>query len=137
MTYRHAGSQPVYAPNSYGGPEADPLRGADLGWTVETGELGRYAYEKHAEDDDFGQAGSLYRDVMADTDREHLASNIVAHASDHVTDEMQLRVIAYWASVDPQLGARVAAGLGKGDGSSSDGRAEAAARLVAARANRA
>ena len=26
MTYRHAGSQPVYAPNSYGGPQADPSK---------------------------------------------------------------------------------------------------------------
>src|SRR5258705_8235953 len=24
MTFRHAGNQPVYAPNSYGGPQADP-----------------------------------------------------------------------------------------------------------------
>ena len=24
MTYRHAGDQPVYAPNSHGGPMADP-----------------------------------------------------------------------------------------------------------------
>ena len=32
MTYHHAGAQPVYARNSYGGPEADPQRGADLGW---------------------------------------------------------------------------------------------------------
>ena len=137
MTYRHPGAQPVYAPNSHGGPQADPLRAADLGWTVGSGELGRYAYEKHAEDDDFGQPGSLYRDVMDDTDREHLVSNIVAHAGDRVTDEVQLRVIAYWASVDPQLGARVATGLGKTDGSSPDGRAQAAAELVAARANRA
>jgi len=138
MTYRHAGSEPVYAPNSHGGPQADPLRAADLGWTVASGELGRYAYEKHAEDDDFGQAGTLYRDVMDDTDREHLITNIVAHASDRVTDEVQLRVIAYWASVDPQLGARVAAGLGKTNGSSSDGPTSAqATELVAARANRA
>src|SRR6202165_5556441 len=48
MTYRHAGAQPVYAPNSYGGPRADPQNGADLGWSVAAGELGRYAYEKHA-----------------------------------------------------------------------------------------
>ena len=27
MTYHHAGSQPVYAPNSYGGPAADPAKG--------------------------------------------------------------------------------------------------------------
>ena len=27
MTYHHAGDQPVYAPNSYGGPAADPAKG--------------------------------------------------------------------------------------------------------------
>ena len=32
MTYRHAGDQPVYAPNSYGGPMADPALGAEIGW---------------------------------------------------------------------------------------------------------
>jgi catalase len=132
MTYRHAGAQPVYAPNSYGGPQADPTGGADLGWAVETSELGRYAYEKHAEDDDFGQAGTLYRDVMSDTDREHLAANIIGHASDHLSNAMQSRVIAYWTSVDAQLGARVAAGLGHGGAGLGE-----ATELVAVRANRA
>jgi catalase len=69
MTYRHAGAQPVYAPNSYGGPAADPERAGAVAWSVEAGDLGRYAYEKHAEDDDFGQAGTLYREVMDDTAR--------------------------------------------------------------------
>jgi catalase len=137
MTYRHAGAQPVYAPNSYGGPQADTQRGADLGWSVEAGELGRYAYEKHAEDDDFVQPGTLYREVMSDTDREHLVTNIVRHSSQEVGDQMQLRVIAYWTNVDAQLGARVAAGLGRGNGR-TDGRAsKEAAELVAGRANRA
>jgi len=137
MTYRHAGAQPVYAPNSFGGPQADTERGKDPGWDVEAGELGRYAYEKHAEDDDFGQPGALYREVMSDTDREHLVTNIVGHASDEVSDDMQLRVIAYWANVDPELGARVAAGLGHGNGSAANGAFAKAAELVAARANRA
>jgi catalase len=139
MAYRHSGSQPVYAPNSYGGPQADPMGAADLGWSFGGGELGRYAYEKHAEDDDFGQPGTLYREVMDDTDREQLVANIVGHASADVTDEIQQRVIAYWASVDPQLGARVAAGLGHGNGSSPDGAGTSseADELVAARANRA
>jgi catalase len=138
MTYRHSGAQPVYAPNSFGGPQADPARGKDLGWDAPAGELGRYAYAKHAQDDDFGQPGTLYREVMSDTDREHLVTNIVGHASDEVSDEMQLRVIAYWTKVDPELGARVAAGLGQGNGSSADGAsAKAAEELVAARANRA
>lgn len=138
MTYHHAGDQPVYAPNSHGGPQADPQRGADLSWTVPGGELGRYAYEKHAQDDDFGQPATLYREVMSDTDREHLVANIVGHASNRVSEQMQLRVIAYWSSVDPGLGARVAAGLGHGNGSAANGPgAKDATELVAARANRA
>jgi catalase len=81
ITYDHAGAQPVHAPNSHRGPQADPQRGADLGWSVDAGELGRYAYEKHAEDDDFVQPGRLYREVMSDTDREHIVTNIVGHAT--------------------------------------------------------
>jgi catalase len=137
MTYRHSGNQPVYAPNSFGGPQADPERGSDLFWHVPEGELGRYAYEKHAEDDDFGQPGTMYREVMSDADREHLVQNIVTHASDEVTPEMQARVVAYWSNVDADLGARVAAGLGQGEGVSSNGASAEARELLAARANRA
>jgi catalase len=52
---------------------------------------------------------------MDDPDRDHLGGNIVAHASDHVTTEVQLRVVEYWSNVAPELGARVAAGLGLGE----------------------
>ena len=134
MTYRHPGSQPVYAPNSYGGPQADPEAAGAVAWSVESGELGRFAYEKHAEDDDFGQAGSLYRQVMGDTDRDHLVANIVGHASDHVTGEVQSRVVAYWTNVDGDLGSRVAAGLGLDATSDSY---KQAAHLVDSRSNRA
>ena len=51
---------------------------------------------------------------MNDTDRDHLVTNIVAHASAGVSDDVQRRVVQYWTNVDPQLGARVAAGLGHG-----------------------
>jgi catalase len=138
MTYRHAGKQPVYAPNSFGGPQADPERGSDLFWHVPDGELGRYAYDKHADDDDFGQPGTMYREVLSETDREHLVGNIVGHASSEVTPDMQARVIAYWSKVDADLGARIAAGLGHGHGNGADGGSLAAANeLLAARANRA
>jgi hypothetical protein len=50
---------------------------------------------------------------------------------------MQLRVIAYWTNVDAQLGARVAAGLGLGNGSTTGQASAQAAELVAGRANRA
>src|ERR687894_80459 len=111
MTYRHAGSQPVYAPNSHGGPQADPSKELPT-WWVEAAEIGRRAYTLHAEDDDFGQAGTLVREVMDDTDRDHLVTNIVAHASAGVTTEVQERVVEYWTNVAPDLGARVADGLG-------------------------
>jgi catalase len=115
MAYRHIGSQPVYYPNSYGGPEPDPSKEIPT-WWVEAGELGRYAYEKHSGDSDFVQPGVLYREVMSPTDREHLAANIVAHASAGVSPAIQERVVGYWHNVDPDLGAAVAAGLGQPDG---------------------
>jgi catalase len=92
---------------------ADPSKELPT-WAVEAGELGRYAYEKHADDDDFVQPRALYRDVMDATDRAHLVSNIVAHASAGVSAPIQERVIAYWTHVDAEIGAGVAAGLGYG-----------------------
>jgi catalase len=111
MTYRDSGAQPVYAPNSYGGPQADPAK-ALPSWWVEADEIGRFAYDKHRDDDDFIQPGTLYRNVMSPTDREHLVTNIVAHAGDGVTPEVLARVIDYWTKVDSDLGTRVASGLG-------------------------
>jgi len=75
---------------------------------------------------------------MDETDREHLVNNIVGHASaEEVTSDMQQRVVAYWSNVDAELGARVAAGLGQGNGASSNGADQAARELLAERANRA
>jgi catalase len=137
MTYTHSGSQPHYAPNSAGGPVAQGEHGADLPWGVPAADLGRYATVKHAEDDDFGQARTLINQVMDDTERDHLVTNIVGHASKEVTDEMQYRVIAYWAAIDEGIGARVAAGLQKGNGAGAGPEARAARELLDARANRA
>ena len=112
MTYYHAGDQPVYAPNSYGGPVADPERASQVNWDVAAGELGRFGYDRHAEDDDFAQARSLVRYVMSDVDRVHLVTNIVGHGSDHVSEEVKRRVVVYWSLIDAEVGAQVASGLG-------------------------
>jgi catalase len=119
MRYHHSGDQPVYAPNSFGGPAADGSF-PDTVWGVEGAEMVRHAYTLHSEDDDFGQPGTLWRNVLSDTDRDHLVSNIVGHATTKVSPEIQRRVVQYWTNVDADLGARVAAGI-RGD--SSNGRA--------------
>jgi catalase len=113
MRYSHSGSQPVYAPNSYGGPSADAQRYRDPGWFVEAAEIMRTAYVAHRDDDDFIQPGTLYREVMTPTDRDHLAGNTVWHLSQGVEKFIQERAVRdYWAKVDPDLGMRIAHDLG-------------------------
>jgi catalase len=113
MRYHHNGSQPVYAPNSYGGPKADPRRYPDPSWFVESAEIMRTAYQAHRDDNDFIQPGMLYRQVMTPTDRDHLVDNIVGHLGQGVERFIQQRAVDdYWANVDADLGARVAHGLG-------------------------
>jgi catalase len=113
MRYAYMPGQPVYAPNSFGGPKADPHRGDDVDWWVEAGEMLRAAYVAHKDDDDFVQPRALYQKVMTPTDREHLANNIVTHLSQGVPRTIQERAVRdYWAKVDADLGARVARGLG-------------------------
>ena len=68
---------------------------------------------EHAEDNDFVQPGNLYRNVLSETDREHLVANIVRHMSQGVERFIQERAVKnYWYPIDPDLGARVAKGLG-------------------------
>ena len=99
---------PVYAPNSYGGPAAQSETfGTDPSWAVD-GELVRAAARLHADDDDFGQAGTLVRDVLDDAARQRLVGNIVTHVRAGVVEPVLTRVKDYWRQVDPGLGARVA-----------------------------
>jgi catalase len=113
MCYQHHGNQPVYAPNSYGGPRADAQRYPNPSWFVEAAEIVRTAYVAHKDDDDFIQPGTLYRQVMSPVDKDHLVGNIVWHLSQGVERFIQERAVEnYLSPVDPDLGARVAKGLG-------------------------
>jgi catalase len=105
---------PVYAPNSYGGPHADEARyGNPAGWES-SGDQIRLAYVKHAEDTDFVQPGTLYREVMDDAARDRLVGNIVGHALNGVSEEILVRVFTYWSNVDPELGKKVEEGVRAG-----------------------
>jgi catalase len=111
MRYAHSGTQPVYSPNSYGGPVADE-RGLDASWGVHAGAMIRAAATLHGEDDDFGQPGTLVREVLDDIGREHLAGNVVAHLKAGVTPPILERAISYWRAIDKALGDTIAAGVG-------------------------
>ena len=120
MRYRHNGDTPVYAPNSFGGPVADPGF-AETVWGVEGGDMIRAAYQPHAEDDDFGQAGTMWETVLDDDARDRLVDNIVGHATTGVSSEMQRRVVDYWTKVHTELGARVGQGISHAGGDTSNG----------------
>jgi catalase len=100
-------SDPVYAPNSYGGPAADPSATDQAGLWFADGDMVRAAYTPRADDDDFVQARVQVREVLDDAARERLVSNIAGHLADGVSDKVLERAIQYWKNVDEELGSRV------------------------------
>ncbi|HMR76907.1 MAG TPA: catalase [Polyangiaceae bacterium] len=104
-------TDPVYAPNSYGGPKADPTRTDEAGLWHADGEMVRKAYTLRRDDDDFGQAGTLVRDVMDAAARDRLVGNVVGHLSAGVSAPVLERALAYWRNVDKDLGDRIAKGV--------------------------
>ena len=103
----NGGAGPNYWPNSMGGPGPDPTV-AEPPIDLE-GPAARHPQE--LTDDDFFQAGELYRRVMTDTDRDHLVGNIVAHLGG-AQRRIQFRQAAVFFKADPDYGRRVAEGLG-------------------------
>lgn len=99
--------RPNYWPNSFSpiAPEGKneepdiPLHGAGS------------RYEFAHKNDDFVQAGNLYRDVMTDEDRDSLITNIVGHMAD-IPIRIKLRQCAIFYLADKEYGERVASGLG-------------------------
>ena len=76
QAYHHSGTAPVYAPNSLGRESAQEFQGTvPEGWEAD-GEMVRQAYALHAEDDDFGQAGTLVREVFDDAARDRLVDTV-------------------------------------------------------------
>ena len=108
MRYRwNDPSIPVYAPNSHGGPHADAATYDDgAGWAA-GGEMVHSPYVPHAEDDDWGQPGTLVREVLDDAARARLVGNISGHLLNGVTEPVLERAIQYWKNVDSDLGKKV------------------------------
>ena len=104
-------TDPVYAPNTFGGPAADPQRfGSDPSWPV-SGEIVRAAYDAHREDNDFVQANTLVNMVMDQAARDRLVGNVVGHVRQGVEEPVLSRVFDYWHQVDKVVGDRIEEGV--------------------------
>ncbi len=102
----NSGDGPNYYPNTYAGPQPDPK--AEEPNFMLSGEAGRHTYNHP--NDDFVQAGELYRKVMSKKDRDHLIGNIVTHLSG-ARKRIQLRQTSLFYMADEEYGQRVAEGL--------------------------
>jgi catalase len=112
----------VYTPNSYGaagGPEADPQRGVEASWESD-GELVRSAATLRANDDDFGQAGILYREVFSDEQRERFIDTLAGQYQGLTVPAIQERFFWYWGQVDPSIAEQVRALVAAGGGNDEE-----------------
>ena len=102
----NGGRSKNYEPNSFGGPKqtGEPLYAG----LASDGVSGATPGVRHAEDDDFVQAGMLYRVMKAD-ERERLVRNIAGGLA-RVTDAgIVERSIEHFRKADPEYGARIEA----------------------------
>lgn len=100
-------SDPVYAPNSKGGPQADPGRYPQLEVWGASGEFVHAAYTKRKDDDDWSQARALIRKVMDEPARERLVANVSGHLKEGVSKPVLQRAFDYWKKIDQEIGERI------------------------------
>jgi catalase len=103
----NGGNGPNYYPNSFQGPAPQP-RVAEPVEDV-SGQASRHPYSHP--NDDFFQAGELYRRVLTDEERDDLIGNITGHLAG-AQQQIQERQTAIFYKADPDYGLRVAEGLG-------------------------
>ncbi|MBC3194192.1 catalase [Pseudonocardia sp. C8] len=116
-------TDPVYAPNSTGGPAADPARAVYSNMYAVDGEMVRQAYTLRADDDDYGQPNTLINEVMDEGQRERLVHNVAGAAAGVRSDEIRERVYQYWKNIDKAIGDRIEAAIKelRGEGESVKG----------------
>jgi catalase len=93
-----------YEPNSHGGPAPSGER-HDHGLAL-SGQTGPQEHPHHAENDDFVQAGALYR-VMDAGARERLVQNLAGSLAQVSRTDVIDRSISFFARADEELGKRL------------------------------
>ncbi|RUO34567.1 catalase [Aliidiomarina soli] len=108
-------SDPVYAPNSKGGPHADPSRNQNDDTWHSSGDMVRQAYTLRQDDDDWGQARALVREVMSEEERSRLIDNVIGHLKKDVKEPVLSRAFEYWRNIDTEVGERIENGYRQND----------------------
>ena len=129
MAYEHRGDAPVYAPNSQGRGYADQVGVVDDGWEAD-GAMVRQAYTLRQDDDDFGQAGTLVREVWNDEQREQFVQTVAGHLLGGVKSPVLERAFEYWKNVDADTGKRIEELVRSGHGGENPGGEADRARVV-------
>jgi len=105
----NSGAAKTYEPNSY---EETPFEtGEPLynGFAV-SGVTGAHLPVKHREDDDFSQAGALYR-LMSEEEKKRLIDNIASSLAQVSRPDVVERSIAHFRNADPDYGRRLTEAL--------------------------
>ena len=105
MQFLHTGAAPGYTFNSYERQYNDVELVAEDGWEAD-GSLVRAAITLHSEDDDFGQAGTLVREVFDDAQRDRFVETLTDQLTG-LDPKVQERAFQYWKNVDETTGSRV------------------------------
>lgn len=100
-------TDPVYAPNSKGGPSASVSQRVDYEKWSASGEFVRAAYTKRRDDDDYVQPRALIRDVMDDAARTRLVDTVSGHLSNGVSKPVLERAFEYWKKIDAEIGSAI------------------------------
>lgn len=105
---RH-GAEKNYEPNSFGGPYQTG-RALWQPFDAVTGGTGTHPTPRHAEDDDFVQAGNLYR-LMREDEKERLVANLSGALAGVSRDDIVERAVENFRRADDDFGKRLEAAV--------------------------
>ncbi|MFE4513635.1 catalase [Kitasatospora sp. NPDC056783] len=110
MAANGAGRGKNYEPNSFGGPaQTDEALAAPV---RVSGHTGSSTTPAHTKDDDFFQAGELYR-LMSAGERSRLVDNLAGFLAQVSRDDIVEKNLAHFHAADEEYGARLAAAVAK------------------------
>lgn len=104
----NGGSGPNYFPNSFNGP-APKAEYKEAPFEIK-GVVGRYAHVHP--NDDFSQAGDLYRKVLSAAERTRLINNLAGSIKNVTREDIQIRAIRNYYRADTEFGTRLAQAVG-------------------------